>query len=696
MNQSLKLAATYPLTASQRDIWLDQMTKGDSPLYTIGGYLHIQGAVDPQRVEQAVGLLVRKHDALRTILHSDAGADGVPMQTLVESLEVRVPLIDVSNRPEPQVAAQSWVQQGLEVAFALDKGPLFRFYLVKLHDTSFYFVVNLHHIIQDGWGINLMLASFSDLYNALEENREPDLSAPSYVGFIEDDARYHGSDRYLRDQAYWLDKYQDVPDPLFTARYRDRFTETVVPSAHAMTPFPHTLNERVDTLALVHKVSRFPVLLAALYVYFVRTTQRDELVVGLPILNRSNPAFKQTVGLFTQVSAMRLQFADDLPFGELVREVARALKQDYRYQRFPLSDIHRSLELRRDNRAQLFDVSFSYEEENYLYRFGEATAYSVKSSNGQEQMPLAIHVRTNPNEDNAWLHWIYNQAYLQADEVEAMAERFQHVLEQGLADDTLAVRDFVLPTPAEARLLKAWNADGAQRYEHDRTLHGLFEARAAAQPKAVAVVHEGQALTYRELNERANQVAHRLLALGIFPDDRVAICVERGLDMIVGLLGILKSGAGYVPLDPAYPQERLAFMLEDSAPVAMLTQAMLQDQLPEVSVPVLLLDQPEAAGIAAQPRHDPNIGTPVAMLTQAMLQDQLPEVSVPVLLLDQPEAAGIAAQPRHDPNIGTLASRSLAYVIYTSGSTGLPKGVMVEHRNVARLFSATRPWFDFG
>ncbi|MGX4727874.1 amino acid adenylation domain-containing protein, partial [Pseudomonas corrugata] len=652
MNQSLELAATYPLTASQRDIWLDQMTKGDSPLYTMGGYLHIQGAVDPDRMEQAVELLVRKHDALRTVLHCDVGGDGVPMQTLVESLEVRVPLIDFSNRPEPQTAAQTWVQQGLEVAFALDKGPLFRFYLVKLDEASFYFVVNLHHIIQDGWGINLMLASLSDLYNALGENREPDLSAPSYAGFIEDDARYHESDRFQRDQAYWLDKYRDVPDPLFTARYRDRFVEPVVPSAHAMTSFPQTLNERIDALALTHQVSRFPVLLATLYVYFVRTTQRDELVVGLPILNRSNPTFKQTVGLFTQVSAMRLRFADDLSFGELIQEVARALKQDYRYQRFPLSDIHRSLELRRDNRAQLFDVSFSYEEENYLYRFGDATAYSVKSSNGQEQMPLAIHFRTNPNEKNAWVHWIYNQAFLQADEIEAMAERFVHVLEQGLSDDTLPIRDFVLPTPAEARLLQAWNTSDAQRYEHDRTIHSLFEARAAAQPRAVAVVHEGQSLTYGELNIRANQVAHRLLALGVFPDDRVAICVERGLDMIVGLLGILKSGAGYVPLDPAYPLDRLTFMLEDSSPVALLTQA--------------------------------------------ALLDRVPAPAVPVLLLDQPEAAGFVGQPQHDPNIGTLAPHHLAYVIYTSGSTGLPKGVMVEHRNVARLFSATQPWFDFG
>ncbi len=226
------------------------------------------------------------------------------------------------------------------------------------------------------------------------------------------------------------------------------------------------------------------------------------------------------------------------------------------------------------------------------------------------------------------------------------------VLEQGLGHDALPICEFVLPTPAEALQLQAWNANDGQHYEHDRTIHGLFEAQAAEQPDAVAVVHEDQALTYGELNARANQVAHRLLALGVRPDDRVAICVERGLDMIVGLLGILKSGAGYVPLDPAYPPERLAFMLEDS--------------------------------------------TPSALLTQSALEVQLPALSAPALWLDQPASAGIAEQPSHNPDVAALTSHHLAYVIYTSGSTGLPKGVMVEHRNVARLFSATQPWFEFG
>ncbi|WP_413787155.1 amino acid adenylation domain-containing protein [Pseudomonas sp. B21-053] len=212
-----------------------------------------------------------------------------------------------------------------------------------------------------------------------------------------------------------------------------------------------------------------------------------------------------------------------------------------------------------------------------------------------------------------------------------------------------AMRDLaVLPMAERQQLLETWNAPTGE-YAHDSTIHGLFEAQASAQPDAVAVVFGDQSLTYGELNARANQVAHRLLSSGIRPDDRVAICVERGVEMIVGLLGILKSGAGYVPLDPAYPAERIAYMLEDSTPVAILVHAATRELLAEESVRVIDLD-----------------------------------------------CASLHSQSTTNPPIPELTSAHLAYVIYTSGSTGLPKGVMVEHRNVARLFTATQAWFDFG
>ncbi|MPQ71606.1 MULTISPECIES: syringopeptin non-ribosomal peptide synthetase SypA [unclassified Pseudomonas] len=634
------------LTAAQRNIWLDQMTQGDSPLYNIGGYLEIDGHLDPEVFQQAVNLLIDKHDALRMVLLEQRDEQGVPLQAFAATLPVWVAPLDLQAQADPRQAAASWMQRQFERAFKLDGGPLFRLHLLKLEAQRFYLVIHAHHIVLDGWGIDELFASLCQIYNALHDQRTPDLSAPSYVDFIEDDRNYRQSPRFVRDQAYWLEKYRDIPERLLLPRYRQAQAEGPSRSSHFARDFARDLESRIDDLAGQLQASRFHVLLAALYVYFTRAQQRDELVIGLPILNRSNASFKKTLGLFAQLSPVRLQFSADLPFAELVQGIGRALKQDYRNQRFPVSDLNRLLELRRTERTQLFDLTFSYEQHNSLLRFGPASARAVKCSNNHEQTPLAIHLRTNAYDSESRLHYIYNEAYFQAGEIEPMAERLQHVLDQGLADAQLPVRGFSLLNASETAQLQAWNAE-PQHFAEDRTIHQQFEARAAERPDAVALVYQDESLSYGELNARANQVAHRLLALGVRPDDRVAICVERGPAMIIGLLGILKSGAGYVPLDPAYPRERLAYTLGDSAPVALLSQHAVQEALPAVQVPVINLDDADL--------RDESVRNPQVVMN-----------------------------PTH-----------LAYVIYTSGSTGLPKGVMVEHRNVARLLSATDAWFGF-
>ncbi|MBI6806886.1 non-ribosomal peptide synthetase, partial [Pseudomonas syringae] len=637
----------FVLTAAQRNIWLDQMTQGDSPLYNIGGYVEIDGPFDSGIFQRAVDLLIEKHDALRMVLLEERDQEGVPMQTFATSMPMLVTPFDLQGRDDPRQAAEHWMQAQLEQPFKLEGGPLFRVHLLKLEAQRFYFVIHAHHIALDGWGIDRLCASVSELYNALHDQRVPDLAAPSYIDFIEDDRQYRESPRFALDQDYWLDKYLDIPDPLLAPRHQARIQHPATSrSGHLSYGMDRGLEQQVEELALRLNASSFHVHLAVLYVYFTRAFQRDELVIGLPILNRSTASYKKTLGLFTQLSSVRLKFSPDLPFAELVQGICRAVKQDYRHQRFPVSDLNSLLELRRAERTQLFDLTFSYERQNQLLRFGQASARAFKCSNNHEQTPLAIHLRSNACDTESRLHYIYNEAYFQHDEIVPLAERLQQVTEQGLANDQLPVHEFSLITKTDALQIRTWNAGQPHSAEY-LTIHQQFEARAAERPDAVALMFEGQTLSYGELNARANQVAHRLLAQGVRPDDRVAICVERGPAMIIGLLGILKSGAGYVPLDPAYPLERLAYTLGDSAPVALLSQQSVQQALPVSDVPLIYLDDVD-------------------------LQDER----------------------ACNPQVAVKPS-DLAYVIYTSGSTGLPKGVMVEHRNVARLFSATRDWFGF-
>ena len=627
----------YPLTAAQRDIWLDQLSRGESPLYNIGGYVELTGPLDAGLMQDALEQLVARHDALRTVLLPGAGADGLPLQRFAPSVPVRVPLHDLSSQAQPQVAAQRLIEQSMAHIHPLDGSPLLRFCLIRLADDHHWLGTQAHHLILDGWGFGQMLKTLGEIYSALVAGQALALDPVSYTEFVHDDERYRASQRYARDQTYWRDKYRTLPEPLLVARHPFRRTGDKAPARTHVQAFPSGLHERMKQLAGRCQASAFHVLLAALQVYFSRTEQRDDWVVGLPLLNRSGARFKSALGLFAQVSAVRMELGSELGFAELVGKIRDELKRDFRHQRYPLSELNRGLGLLREERAQLFEVSVSYEQDDHDYRYGEALGHTVKVSNGHEHIPLAIHLRSNRYNDKVWLHLVYHRAWFDEREVEALAARLLHLLEQALENPLLRVRQFELLTAAETRQLQDWNATD-QACADSLTLHQRIEQQALARPDVVAAVHQGRSLGYGELNRRANGLAHRLIGLSVRPDDRVAVVAHRGLDTLVGLLAVLKAGAAYVPVDPTYPRERLEYLLTDSAPTAVLTLSSLLGRLPALDLPLIELDR----------------------------------LAPPDTCLGNPQVAGLDAH-------------SLAYVIYTSGSTGLPKGVMVEHRTLANL-----------
>jgi len=636
MNAGPVQARGLPLTAGQRDIWLDQLSRGDSPLYNIGGYAVLKGPFRPELMQRTVELLVDKHDVLRTVLSLEGSVDGLPLQHFDRQWPVELVFHDLSAAADPLAAAQAQIRRQMQQAFKLDGERLCRFSLFRVGPEHHLMEVEAHHLILDGWGFAQLSQSLGGLYSALASGEEPQATAPSFVDFIEDDARYHQSSRYARDRDYWLDKYQSLPEPVLRPRYRPA-ADAATPGATLVQAFPAALHERMKALGKSTGASAFHVLLAALHVYFTRTLQRDEWVLGMPVLNRPNAAFKVTLGSFTQVSAVRMDFGRELSFEALVGAVRDVLKQDFRHQRFPLSELNRALGLLREDRAQLFELSLSYELEDLDYRYGEAAASSVKVSNRHEPTPLAIHLRSNSFDDSAWMHYVYDSAYFQPEEIEALAARLLHVLEQGLDNVQLPVARFSLLPAAELRRLQAWNAN-EQPAAAEQRIHARVAAWARRTPQAIALVAQGQALSYEQLDRRANALALHLRELGVGPDARVAIVARRSPETLVGLLAILKAGAGYVPLDPAHPAERLAFLLHDSAPRAVLTQGALRQCLPTLNVPLIDLDN-------------------------GQWLDGPGEIA---------EAAGLTAE-------------HLAYVIYTSGSTGQPKGVMVEHQSLSNL-----------
>ncbi|MFN9547678.1 MAG: non-ribosomal peptide synthetase, partial [Cyanobacteriota bacterium] len=395
-------------------------------------------------------------------------------------------------------------------------------------------------------------------------------------------------------------------------------------------------------------------LLAGLYVYFSRTASCNEVTIGLPVLNRTNAAYKRTAGLFANQSPVRFAFGRELCFAELLEKIGATLKTVYRHQRFPASEIRRAAGAE-SNRVRLFDVGLSFESHDYQASFAGIDGRITPLLHSWEQAPLQVFVRDFYAGSDVRIDFVYNQAYFTAEDIRSLHDRFRIVLEAAVANPQGTVASWPLLSEAERfQLLEAWNATEVP-YPKDQCVHELFEIQADSSPEAIAVAFGEQCLTYAELNASANRLAHHLITQGIRPDDRVAIGVERSLEMVVGLLAILKAGGAYVPLDPAYPEERLAFMLEDSTPVALLVHGATRERFATLAqgLPVVDLDA-DAGAWAERSATNPN-----------------------------PTAFG-------------LTSNHLAYVIYTSGSTGKPKGVMIEHRGVCNLVTAQIREFALG
>ena len=630
------VAPEFPLTLTQRDIYFDQICHPGAPIYNIGGYLKL-GAVNAARVQHAHAMLVRAHDAFGIrIVSSESGTH----QRIVGEDErtLELPIIDLSDQPTPAEAAREKVTRLFEAQMPFEDTELFEPLLLKLSDSEYWYVVIAHHLMCDGWG-------FINLAHALAAHYKQgaqDQSVLCWRDIVASDESYQASERYARDRDYWRGELKALPERLLSPRTSAGTAQMVLSSVrHVVTLGAEELG-RLRQAATDIGVGVPHVLLTVLASSMGLAHDQSDLVVGLPIHNRRGEAQKKAISVFTSVSPMRLSVNSGQRFSEVARHVAEKQKANFRHQRYPIGDIVRELGLS-GGAQKIYDIGFSYLNFEDDVEFDGNLSKLVYVSHNHESTPLLV---------TAWecgssieIKLDCNRSYFSESDARLLGSRLVHLLNLVTSnpDKALALPD-VLPEEERAMLLTTFNST-ASECPKDSLIYELFELQAAARPQAVAVVYEDGSLTYGELNERANRLAHYLVAQGVRPDDRVAICVERGLDMIVGLLGILKSGAGYVPLDPSHPPERLAFMLADSAPKVLLTQWALRDRVRGDALPTLMLD-----------------GAP----------EELEPYST-----QNPAARSLGITPRH-----------LAYVIYTSGSTGQPKGVMVEHASVINLWAS--------
>ncbi|HYD78842.1 MAG TPA: amino acid adenylation domain-containing protein [Paucimonas sp.] len=644
----------YPLAPMQQGMLFHSLYAPDQDVYVNQMHCTLSGTLALDVFRSAWEAALGEHAILRTSLLSEREGDA--LQIVWREAALPCTVLDWRRLPSDRHDARlaEFLARDRARGFDLAQAPLMRIALIVRHDGATEFVWTKHHLLLDGWSSARLLNEVLSRYFAMLDGQGMERTNAAQ-GRYRDYVEWVMRQPQDAPERFWRETLAGLSGPL---RLADAVARPQAPQrghGEQVLYLSADLTGALQRLAQRQQVTLNTVLQAAWAILLSRYGGRRDVVFGVTVAGRSAevPGIDDMLGLFINTLPMFQQLEPSQDIGAWLRELQRANADLRQYEATPLADIQRWNNA--GGGSPLFDTLLVFE--NYPVdaalreRRARLAVDNVRSHN-LTSYPLTLTVVPG---ERLRIDFIHDRAYFDDATVERLQTHVRRVLES-LADgaDT-RIADVALLDDAEwRRITQDWQGrdSAAIAYPHADPVHALFARQAAATPDAIAVVCGEQTLSYRDLNMAANRLAHRLLELGVRPDERVAIFLERGIELVTALLGVLKAGAGYVPLDPAYPADRLAWMLEDSAPKALITRTNLRHSLPPAGMPVLLLDDDQT--LANQPDHNPD-----------------------------PAALGLA--PHH-----------LAYVIYTSGSTGRPKGVMVEHRNVTRLLSATEAWFGFG
>ncbi|WP_375773015.1 amino acid adenylation domain-containing protein [Archangium gephyra] len=631
-----------PLSFAQQRLWFLDRLHPQSALYNLALVLRLEGGLDVAALERSFHALVQRHEALRTTFHQ--GEQGVE-QVISAPVELPLTVVDLRELPEGEREQEARRLANEEVLkpFDLKAGPLLRVTLLRTGEAEHVLVLAMHHIVSDGWSMGVLARELKALYEAFQEGRAPvlDVLPIQYADYATWQQAWLRGDVLESKLAWWCKQLQGAAPALELPTDRPRPAVQSNRGALHYLHLPLELAEGLHKLSQQEGVTLFMTLLAGFQVLLHRYSGQDDISVGSPMAGRGQAELEGLIGFFVNVLVMRARVRGEESFRELLRQVREVALGAYAHEEVPFDKLVEALNPPRDtSRAPLFQVSFALQN---------APSPDLKLP-GIESRPLELTGQVSKydltlslRETGTGLEGIveYSTDLFDASTIARMAGHLRTLLEGVVADPGRCIGELPLLSEEERRLLLVeWNQTRTE-YPRHATVHGLFEEHAARQPEAVAVEYEGQRLTYAELNVRANQVARALQRLGVGVGTLVGLCAGRSLELMAAMLGILKAGAAYVPLDPTYPPERLALMVEDSGVPVVLAQPELADELPVGRAFVQELSWEAFAHESGE-----NLGEPVG-----------------------PE--------------------SLAYVMYTSGSTGKPKGVCIPHRGIVRLVRNT-------
>ena len=632
-----------PLSYAQQRLWFLDQLQPLSAFYNVPVALRLVGTLNVAALEQSLQKIIHRHEALRT---NFVTVDGQPTQVIQTQGNWKVSIVDFKylSTTEQEIATQQLAQQQAIQPFNLATEPLIRPTLIVLSKTEHALLVCMHHIVFDGWSVGVFVEELAALYNAYSQG-QPSPLAPlpiQYADFAIWQRNWLQGDVLQSQLSYWQQQLANAPALLSLPTDRPRPSVQTFAGAYQQFALPTELTDRLVKLSQEQNCTLFMTLLAAYDTLLYRYTGAVDILVGSPIANRDRSEIEGLIGFFVNTLVMRSNLAGNPSFSELLSRVQEVALSAYAHQNLPFEILVEALQPERDlSHTPLFQVMFALQNASpsEVELAGlTVTPWIIEGATAKFDLSLLMQ-----NTATGLVGcWEYNTDLFDASTIKRMTGHFVTLLEGIITNPEERISQLPLLTAIEQQqLLVEWNNTQAD-YPQNKCIHQLFEEQVELAPDAVAVVFGNQQLTYHQLNCRANQLAHYLRSLGVTLDVLVALCVERSLDMVVGLLGVLKAGGAYLPLDPEYPIERLSFMLEDAQVSVLLTQQHLIERLPKYQAKLVCLDETWSQ---------------------------------------------IAQNNQENPSSGVKAFH-LANLIYTSGSTGRPKGVMVEHKGLCNLAQA--------
>lgn len=624
-----------PLSFAQQRLWFLHQLEPDNPFYNSYAATRLTGALDLNVVTQTLNAIRQRHDILRTIFPA---VDGEPRQVVVPYQPMIPEIVDLTMVPatEREQHMHELIVTKIHALFDLSQGPLFRCTLLKLATQAHVILLAMHHIITDGWSLRVLIHEFAALYASFVNGQPSTLPALpiQYADFSVWQREWLQGEVLEQQLAYWKRQLTDVPATLDLLTDRPRGAVRTYQGKHHYITLPASLLEELEQLSRQEKCTLFMTMLAAFKVLLYRYTHQEDLLVGCPIANRNRSEVEPLLGFFVNTLVLRTKLTGEQSFRTVLQHVREATLDAYTHQDLPFEKLIEELAPERHlSQNPLFQVAFSLLNVPMpTVSLPGLSAERLELEIATEQFDLSLELYESAQGLYGWLR--YSTDLFDETTIVNMAGHLQVLLKGIVNQPDQPIQFLPLLTETARQKIIAWNTSAPAPTTPRQYVHALIAAQAAQTPRATAVVSENQQYTYQQLNEQANQIAHYLQSLQLGPEARIGVCMDRSLRQIAALLGILKAGAAYVPLDPAYPLERLNFMVEDAHIVLLLTQ---QDMLARLSVQ-----------------------------------------QIPVICLDADTNARLAHQPTTNP-LSDIQAEQIAYIIYTSGSTGRPKGVQITH-----------------